>query len=381
MQGVPSMKIMKLLDVCDFRGGTQPPKEEWINEKREGYVRMLQIRDFTQGDEKFIQYVLDTKKLRKCTKEDLLLSRYGYIGQVVTGLEGAYNVALVKIEKKIDINREYLMYYFQSEYFNNYLSSNTGARATIAGFNKSELKSAEIPIPDDKTQQQIAELLQHVDKLIKKKTEQIEAMGQLLKARFCEMFADGGISQTVQEICSDIVDCPHSTPTYEGDLKYPAIRTTDIKDGYIDWTQMKYVSESEYRMRISRITPEPGDIVYGREGTYGNATILPEGYQFCLGQRVMLFRPDRSKCIPEYLLHCLISDDVRRQADAKNVGSTVPHVNVADAKKFSIKLHPLPDQEAFAEFAKMVNEYKAIAEKALSELEILKKSLLKKFFG
>jgi type I restriction enzyme S subunit len=151
------MKIMKLLDVCDFRGGTQPPKEVWISEKQDGYVRMLQIRDFTQGDEKFIQYVPDSKKLRKCEKDDLLLSRYGYIGQVVTGLEGAYNVALVKIERKTDIDRLYLMYYFQSEYFKNYLLTNTGARATIAGFNKSELKDALIPVPDRKTQQEIYE--------------------------------------------------------------------------------------------------------------------------------------------------------------------------------------------------------------------------------
>ena len=146
------MPIMNLLDVCDFRGGTQPPKSQWVNEPREGYVRMLQIRDFTQGEEKFIQYVLDTKKLHKCKKDDLLLSRYGYIGQVVTGLEGAYNVALVKIEKKIDIQRLYLMYYFESEYFKQYLLANTGARATISGFNKDELKNAVINVPSDEIQ-------------------------------------------------------------------------------------------------------------------------------------------------------------------------------------------------------------------------------------
>ena len=375
------MRKMKLLDVCDFRGGTQPPKEEWVNEKQDGYVRMLQIRDFTQGDEKFIQYVLDTKKLRKCNKDDLLLSRYGYIGQVVTGLEGAYNVALVKIEQKIKINRLYLMYYFQSEYFKNYLLSNTGARATIAGFNKNELKDATIPVPADDLQQKIVDRLAQVDELIKKRTEQIEAFNQLIKGQFKEMFDEGGTTLTVQDVCTDIVDCPHSTPSYEGELLYPAIRTTDIKDGYIDWTQMKYVSEVEYQKRISRITPVAGDIVYGREGTYGNATILPEGYQFCLGQRVMLFRANPDKCIPEYLLHCLISDDVRRQADAKNVGSTVPHVNVADAKKFTIKLHPIHKQEVFANFAQQVNCSKQIAEAALIELETLKSSLLKEFFG
>ena len=375
------MPIMNLLDVCDFRGGTQPPKSQWVNEPREGYVRMLQIRDFTQGEEKFIQYVLDTKKLHKCKKDDLLLSRYGYIGQVVTGLEGAYNVALVKIEKKIDIQRLYLMYYFESEYFKQYLLANTGARATISGFNKDELKNAVINVPSDEIQSRIVNKLSQIDDLIELRKKQIRCFEWLVKSRFNEMFASGGKDVTVEDVCSDIVDCPHSTPSYEGELKYPAIRTTDIKDGFIDWSQMKYVSLEEYTTRISRIRPIAGDIVYGREGTYGNATILPEGYDFCLGQRVMLFRPDTSICTSEYLLYCLISDDVRRQADAKNVGSTVPHVNVADAKRFTIKIPLIEKQIEFAEYAKKLNETKALAETAMIELQKTKSSLLKEIFG
>ena len=35
---------MKLTDICDFQGGSQPPKEEWSFEAKEGYIRMLQIR-------------------------------------------------------------------------------------------------------------------------------------------------------------------------------------------------------------------------------------------------------------------------------------------------------------------------------------------------
>jgi type I restriction enzyme S subunit len=93
--------MAKLIDVCDFQGGTQPPKNEWIDDPRDGYVRMLQIRDYTQGDSKFIQYVLDTTKLHKCKEDDIMLSRYGYIGQAFMGLSGAYNVALVKVIKKI----------------------------------------------------------------------------------------------------------------------------------------------------------------------------------------------------------------------------------------------------------------------------------------
>jgi type I restriction enzyme S subunit len=42
---------VRLVDVCDFQGGTQPPKSEWSPKEKEGYIRMLQIRDFTQGKE------------------------------------------------------------------------------------------------------------------------------------------------------------------------------------------------------------------------------------------------------------------------------------------------------------------------------------------
>jgi type I restriction enzyme S subunit len=34
-------------DYFDIAGGTQPPKSTFINELREGYVRFLQIRDFS----------------------------------------------------------------------------------------------------------------------------------------------------------------------------------------------------------------------------------------------------------------------------------------------------------------------------------------------
>ena len=42
--------MAKLTDVCDFQGGSQPPKEEWSFEEQDGYIRMLQIRDFTQSE-------------------------------------------------------------------------------------------------------------------------------------------------------------------------------------------------------------------------------------------------------------------------------------------------------------------------------------------
>ena len=146
---------------------------------------------------------------------------------------------------------------------------------------------------------------------------------------------------TVEQLCTHIVDCPHTTPKYEGALCNPAIRTSEIKKGYITWDTMRYVSDEEYEERTVRLKPEAGDIVYGREVTFGNAAVLPQGFRFCLGQRVMLLRPDYSKCTSEYMLYAVISDDVYQQALEKNNASTVAHVNVADVKKFVVPLPPL----------------------------------------
>ena len=184
------MTTKRLLDVCDFQGGTQPPKDEWINDPCEGYVRMLQIRDYSQGDAKFIQYVKDTKKLHKCTKDDIMLSRYGYIGQAFIGLEGAYNVALVKVIKKAEIHTPYLLCYFQSYYFQHFLLSNVGARATIPGFNKDELENALIRIPEMCEQIEIASKITKVDELIGFHKQQLNVLDTLIKSRFIEMFGD-----------------------------------------------------------------------------------------------------------------------------------------------------------------------------------------------
>lgn len=37
-------------DYCKFKGGKQPPKSTFSYEPKEGYVRLLQIRDFSERE-------------------------------------------------------------------------------------------------------------------------------------------------------------------------------------------------------------------------------------------------------------------------------------------------------------------------------------------
>lgn len=138
-------KVERVSDVMTFEGGTQPPASEFIDEPREGYVRLVQIRDFyTSGH---VTFVPETKKLRKFATDDLMLARYGSsgnaakgsdsLGRVCRGMSGAYNVALVKVIPLRPI-REFLFCFLKSDAFQGTIKG-MGARSVQSGFRKEDL--------------------------------------------------------------------------------------------------------------------------------------------------------------------------------------------------------------------------------------------------
>ena len=109
------MNYIPLTQVCDFQGGSQPPKEQWIDHAEDGYIRMLQIRDFTQPDKDNIEYVRLTKTVKTCNEDDILIGRYGAsVGKILTGLSGAYNVAIIKtIPDASKLTKRFLYHYLK----------------------------------------------------------------------------------------------------------------------------------------------------------------------------------------------------------------------------------------------------------------------------
>ena len=239
-----------------------------------------------------------------------------------------------------------------------------------------------VELPTIEKQKNIVMKLDKILEVIDNQNKQLELLDEAIKARFVEMFGDNKYEElAVEKVCTSIVDCPHTTPKYNGDLRNPAIRTSEIKKGFITWDTMKYVSDEEYIERTARLKPQQGDIVYGREGTFGNAAILPKGYKFCLGQRVMLLRPNNEFCISQYLLRALISDEVYNQALAKNNASTVAHVNVKDVKNFMIPVPPLELQNQFASFVEEIDKSRSRIQKSLEASQELFDSLMQEYFG
>ena len=365
------------MDLCEIQYGFAFDSARFTEDPT--YPPLVRIRDVKRGySETFFsgeypeQYVI-------------------HAGDLLIGMDGEFNIArwksrdallnqrVCKISAKKGTEEEYLRFALSRSLKE---IENRTAFVTVKHLSAKELNKLELTVPSLDEQNRKANTLRKIEQIIDLRNKELNNIEDLIKARFVELFEDGESPiKTVAELCSDIVDCPHTTPKYTGELKNPAIRTSEIKKGYITWDSMRYVSDEEYEERVSRLRPEAGDIVYGREGTFGNAAVLPKGYKFCLGQRVMLLRPDYEKCTSEYLLHAVISDDVYRQAVGKNNASTVAHVNVKDVKQFKIPLPSFDKQNQFAEFVKQVDKSKAVIQKSLDEMQLLFDSLMQQYFG
>lgn len=139
---------LKIEDVCDFVGGSQPPKSDFINAPREGYVRLIQTRDYKTSA--FPTYIRSASTKKFCDVNDIMIGRYGPpIFQICRGLTGAYNVALLKANPKKCIDREYLYYFLKQDSVFQYvdkLSARTGGQT---GVDLVSLNKYPIRLPDD----------------------------------------------------------------------------------------------------------------------------------------------------------------------------------------------------------------------------------------
>ena len=174
---------LRVEDICDFIGGSQPAKSEFINEPKEGYVRLIQTRDYKT--DAFPTYIPEKSTRKFCDVDDVMIGRYGPpIFQICRGLKGAYNVALLKAKPKKGIDREFLYYFLKQDAVFQYvdkLSARTGGQT---GVDLVSLNKYPVRVPTDiDDQEKLVASLVAIDKKIELNNRinaELEAMAKTL---------------------------------------------------------------------------------------------------------------------------------------------------------------------------------------------------------
>ena len=152
-------------DMLEISGGAQPPKSEFSEVMKPGYIRLYQIRDY--GEKPIPIYIPLSTASKTTVKGDILLARYGgSLGKVFIAEDGAYNVAMAKVILCYPevLNQKFVYYYYLSSIYQNKLRSIS--RTAQAGFNSGDFEDMYFPLPPLEEQGRIVDAISSIWEMI-----------------------------------------------------------------------------------------------------------------------------------------------------------------------------------------------------------------------
>ena len=186
----------------------------------------------------------------------------------------------------------------------------------------------------------------------------------------------------VSEVCELIVDCVNKTaPRIVEPSEYKMLRTPNIKDGRVDRSDCRFVSRETYEKWTRRAKVLRGDVLLTREAPMGQVGLVDFDDTVFLGQRIMQYRADTSKILPEFLLYSFLSSDLQNQFKAHDgSGSVVSHIRVPDCSKFEIWLPPIVEQEFIVKQLRTLDLKVSVNSNLNALLENLAQAIFKSWF-
>jgi len=182
------------------------------------------------------------------------------------------------------------------------------------------------------------------------------------------------------DLCSDVVDCPHSTPEWKNE-GIRVIRNFNIVNGSLDFSNGFFVDEETFEKRTQRACPEFEDLVISREAPMGAVCMIPKNLKCCLGQRLVLLKINKELADPNYILFAIQSQFVQKQIQIiDQTGSIVSNLNIPDLKSLRIPLPSLPDQKKIACVLSSLDDKIALNKKMNQKLEAMAKRLYDYWF-
>ena len=282
-----------------------------------------------------------------------------------------------------NVDSEYLELALHSpqamQYYKERLRGTTARRRSIP---TEDLLNLKIKLPNIHEQEKIVQIFASVSELISLRRQQIEKLDELVKARFVELMDSAELSEkvTVEQITERVkVGFVGTCEKYYTDASgIPMLRTGNITDHGIDMSDLKYVTE-EFHDKNKKSQIHSGDLLIARHGSNGQANVYDGPEAQCLNAVVIV--PNQAVAKSVFLAGLINSPEVKEQIDRTLVGSTQHVVNTKSIANLVVRIPCLEVQEQYEAFVEQTNKSKLTIQQSLDKLEVLKKSLMQKYFG
>lgn len=385
-----SIRYVYLKDVIN-----KPISGEWGDS--EGDTKVIRTTNFTNDGvldlKVLVERNIDSKKISQKRLEfgDTIIEKSGGspnqpVGRVVY-FDQKEDIFLCNnftslIRAKNDVDKRYLFWFL----FNNH-----STKKTLKYQNKTTgiinlqleryIEELQIPLPPLTIQKRIAEILDTADALRRKDEALLKKYDELAQAIFIDMFEKNKNTVKLNEITTKITDGVHAKPNYQ-ETGIPFLSVKNATKKFLDFSDIKYISEIDHKEYTKRCKPEFDDILYTKVGaTYGRAAIVDTEKEFSIYVSLALIKPNKSLIYPFYLNFVLNSDFVKRQADRRIKGAGVPDLHLVEIKDFDIPLPSFDKQLEFSNIIENLNKNTLNVKVQIEKSTNLFNSLLQKAFN
>jgi len=179
-------------------------------------------------------------------------------------------------------------------------------------------------------------------------------------------------NDAIINLCQGIYDGPHATPPMSDSGAIFLGISNITKDGYLDLTDIRYISDDDLEEWTKRVTPQEGDIVFSYEATLNLYGIIPKGFRGCLGRRMALIRPDNNKVLGKYLYYYFFSNKWREVIQKNTItGATVDRIPLIKFPNFNIEY---PEIDVQRKFVSVLSAYDSLIENNQKQIELLEEA-------
>jgi type I restriction enzyme S subunit len=369
-------------DLVKFAGGSQPPKSTFIREPRDGYVRLIQIRDYKTNE--YPTYVPRHLAKKFCDSQDIMIGRYGPpLFKILRGLEGAYNVALIKAIPRRGIDREYLYYFFTQGDIARYLETLSQRTGGQTGIEMDRLKKYPLPLPPLPEQRAIAAILSTWDEAITL-TEWLIAALQDRKRGLMQRLLTGEVR----------------FPKFEGEewhemrlgdfLKMELRKVEKPQDAYLrlgirshgKGTFLSDIEDPDSVAMTHLYEVREGDLIVSITFAWEGAIALvgPDGNGALVSHRFPTFVFNAQKVLPEFFKYLMLTDRFFYDLGLISPGGAGRNrvMSKRDFQKLRVKVPSVLEQKKIGSLLSAVDDYIDALSEYLEQLQHQKKGLMQR---
>ena len=318
--------------------------------------------------------------------QSVIISSRAPIGYVAINIVPmATNQGCKGIVPTKEIQSEYLYYFLIKS---NDLLNRLGTGATFKELSGGKLADITIPIPSLSEQQRIVSLLDaefaKIDTLKANAERNLQNAKDLFQAALKkELESKEGWGRKKLNDLYDVRDGTHDSPKYQA-TGYPLVTSKNLRNGIVDMTNVKYISQHDYDKINERSKVDVGDVLFAMIGTIGNPSLVVEEPNYAIKNMALFKVPSNQS--GSLLRYVLSSNQVLDEMHNKAKGSNQPFVSLGYLRNFEITI-PQTLEEQNSLVCKLdtldgrCKTLQANYEKTIVLCDDLKQALLRKAFN